>query len=206
MKATIVIGTPKIGLSASGCIADFLERKLQNRMDCQTLNATSKSEHDITQKLSGANAIILIFPLYVDGLPSHVVKFLERLAPTISFLAPKAKLYAINNCGFWETDNTVNAFSILKNFCLRASLTWGQGLGIGGGGVIEMRSLEKWPLRKISKAIAEISDTIATVSQADDFFVQPSIPRFTYKIGAHFKWRSLASRNNIDSKTLYRRP
>jgi multimeric flavodoxin WrbA len=205
MKVCLINGSPKTGLSASSRIAQALVKNLENPSDCQSLNAKSENESEITQALSGAKAIVLVFPLYVDSLPSHLIKFLAKISPTLASLAPNCRIYAVVNNGFWEAQSNDTAISILKNFCRKSGLNWGQALGCGGGGMIEMTPIGRWPLKRLALALKELAASINDLTSGDTLYVRPSIPRFLYKIGAHWKWRTLASKNNLDSKDLYRR-
>ena len=74
-------------------------------------------------------AIVIAFPLYVDSLPSNLLRELEAHE---TGLPPGTPVYALANNGFYEGEQNAIAIAILRNWSLRAGLAWGQGAGLGG--------------------------------------------------------------------------
>lgn len=94
--------------------------------------------------LEEAAAIVLVSGVCMDGVPSHVLRFLEAVEQeVIGGECIPGKFYAILYTDLYEGEQTGAAMSILKSFCRHANITWGRGLGIGGN---SMKPGMKWRL------------------------------------------------------------
>ena len=132
MKTVFINCSPSKRFSASSYFI-FLERLfVSGEKVTETLR--NKSDHErILQQLENADAVVFALPLYVDGVPSHVLRFMEVLE---QFCREKDKhfgVYCIANNGFIEGRQNEPLMQVFENFCSRAGLKWGGGTGIGGG-------------------------------------------------------------------------
>lgn len=84
------------------------------------------------------DVICLSVPLYVDGLPSHVVEFLLQAEEYCKNHSCRFCLYALSNNGFVEGKQNQPALHMLQAWCKRAGITWGGGVGIGGGVMLQV--------------------------------------------------------------------
>ncbi len=83
--------------------------------------------------LEDAQAIVLTADVYMDSVSPRVLGFLEKIEQAvIGGESIGAKFYAILYTDLYEGEQTSIAMAVLKNFCERANITWGRGLGIGG--------------------------------------------------------------------------
>ena len=87
------------------------------------------------------DAVCLSIPLYVDGLPSRVVEFLTQAEEYCKTHPFRFRLYALSNNGFVEGRQNRFALQILKAWCKRTEITWGGGVGIGGGTMLQVLGL-----------------------------------------------------------------
>ena len=78
MKTVFINCSPSKRFSASSYFI-FLERLfVSGEKVTETLR--NKSDHErILQQLENADAVVFALPLYVDGVPSHVLRFMEVL-------------------------------------------------------------------------------------------------------------------------------
>ncbi len=89
--------------------------------------------NQICRYLEEAQAIVLAADVYLDSVSSEVLRFLERVEQAvIGGESIGATFYAILYTELYEGEQTSIAMEVLKNFCFRANITWGRGLGIGG--------------------------------------------------------------------------
>lgn len=211
MKAAVINGSPKTGSSASGRIIGMLREKLIDKVgdisDLIVVRSAAPPEKALAEArlaLEGAQAIVLVTPLYVDSLPSHVISLLEALVPEASFLAPEARLYCVVNCGFWEPDHNALALEQLRLFAKAASLPWGQGLAFGGGGAAA--KAPKFFLKTLDRALQGLTGKILSGSSAPDHHFRVNMPRSLYRFFGNLQWRWLARRNGLSGADLYRRP
>jgi len=76
---------------------------------------------------------VLGLPLYVDGVPSHVLRFMGEMETFCRENGLKFSVYCVANNGFIEGKQNEPLMQVFGHFCTRAGLVWGGGVGIGGG-------------------------------------------------------------------------
>ena len=87
----------------------------------------------ILERLRGADAVVFCLPLYVDGIPSHVLRFMERMEAFCRENGLHPAVYCVANNGFIEGKQNEPLMRAFEHFCARAGLSWGGGVGVGGG-------------------------------------------------------------------------
>ena len=132
MKTVFIDCSPKRKLSASGFIASVTSvfvSGIRKKMKLRT-----KADHEaILKELTDADTVVFSMPLYVDGVPSHVLPFLKEMEKWCSDSKPDIRVYVIANNGFIEGKQNEPLMQVVENFCIRSGLSWCGGLGIGGG-------------------------------------------------------------------------
>ena len=132
MKTVYINCSPKKRFCASAYFL-FLQRltaggekvteKLRTPADCTR----------ILDQLRDAKTVVFGIPLYVDGIPSHVLRFMEEMETFCKENEIRLNVYCIANNGFIEGRQNEPLMQSMEHFCSRAGLTWGGGVGIGGG-------------------------------------------------------------------------
>ena len=118
--------------------------------------ALTKSNHlELCGELEHYSDLLLVFPLYADGIPVTLLNFLKTLEehpprhrPTVSVLI---------NCGFLEPGQTDVAVQMVELFCGQNGYPFGSVLKIGGGEAIldtPFRGLVRRKLRKLAGAMS----------------------------------------------------
>ena len=132
MKTVYINCSPKKRFCAS---AYFLSlQRLFTGGEKVTAKLRNPADHSrILEQLSGADAVVFCLPLYVDGIPSHVLRFMEEMEAFCKENSLQLNLYCIANNGFIEGRQNEPLMQSFEHFCSRAGLTWGGGVGIGGG-------------------------------------------------------------------------
>ena len=87
----------------------------------------------ILEQLRDVDSVVFCLPLYVDGIPSHVLRFMEGLEVFCKEHSLHFSVYCIANNGFIEGKQNEPLMRAFEHFCARAGLSWGGGVGIGGG-------------------------------------------------------------------------
>ena len=72
-------------------------------------------------------------PFYVDGIPSHVLRFLENMEVFCKGNSLRLSVCCIAYNGFIEGKQNEPLMQVFDHFCTRAGLSFGGGVGIGGG-------------------------------------------------------------------------
>jgi multimeric flavodoxin WrbA len=110
---------------------------------------------EIFDSFKTIDALVIALPLYVDGVPSHVLKFLVQAEKFCKDNNCHFKLYVISNCGFYEGRQCKNELAIMRSFCNVAGLQWGAGLGIGGGEMLSFLRLAI-PIFELAKLLIAV--------------------------------------------------
>lgn len=133
MKILILNGSPKKKGSTSGLLGRMAGLLLTG-WDVRYASLRVKSEYpEIMGQLKDIDALLLAVPLYVDGIPSHVLEFLQQAEEFCGKNGCHFLVYAISNNGFIEGAHNKVHLRMYECWCGRTGLTWGGGVGIGGG-------------------------------------------------------------------------
>ena len=132
MKTVFINCSPKKRFCAS---AYFLAvQRVFVRGEKVSEKLRTRGDHErILRALADADAAVFCLPLYVDGVPSHVLYFLEAMEAFCRENGLRLRVYCVANNGFIEGKQNEPLMQVFENFCRRAGLTWGGGVGIGGG-------------------------------------------------------------------------
>ena len=189
MKVALINGSPKGNNGASGHIIKALCDRLSGMAECVVCELAKQSVPDVVDAMRDSDALVFASPLYVDSLPSGLVRFLDENQNGIASAAARAKVYAVLNNGFYDAKQNSIALEMMEIFCEASGLAWGRGLGIGGGGMIEVMPIDRFPLKKFGAALDILARNIRGNESAENYFVEPGIPRFLYVLTANFGMR-----------------
>ena len=132
MKTVFLNCSPKKRFCASAYFL-FLQRLFVGGKKVTEKLRTPADHARILEQLRDAQAVVFGLPLYVDGIPSHVLRFMEEMEAFCKQNGLHLRLYCIANNGFIEGKQNEPLMRSFEHFCSRAGLTWGGGVGIGGG-------------------------------------------------------------------------
>lgn len=180
------------GYASSGDEQAFFEqiREYTGKEEIVSVKICDNMEWErVYRYLEDAKAIVLTASVQLNSVSSNVLAFLEKVeAAVINGESISAKFYAILYTNLYEGLHTSTAMSILKNFCTRANITWGRGLGIGGNSM-EPESGEtfiwRWLHKKRAdfrlKPLHEQALFIKEKIQGTDVYISPDVlSRGTY--------------------------
>ena len=133
MEKTVLINcSPKKKLSVSGFLMKCAGVLIRGKKEYLPLR-TPSDHAAILQTLKAAGKVVFVTPLYVDGVPSHVLPFMKEMEAFCRENGLRIKVYAIANNGFIEGKQNEPLMQVMENFCARSGLEWCGGIGIGGG-------------------------------------------------------------------------
>ncbi len=209
MRIALINGSPKANSSSSSMLLADLKGYLGEHAEAVNLgfHSAAISEKAI-EELSGADAWVFAYPLYVDGIPGHLLSCLIQLEEAC-LPNRQIHIYGIVNCGFYEGIQTKSALQLLRNWSDKAGLIWSGGVGVGGGGGLAMMPKTEsghGPKAPIDKALADLSDLILEKKVQENNYVSIAFPRFLYKMGAQIGWRQMIKANGGKSKDLGKIP
>lgn len=133
MKALILNGSPKKKMGTSWYISKALKIMLPGCEKEEIALRDKRNHAKIIERLGEIDALVLSVPLYVDGIPSHILSFLQEIEKICAEHEYTFKLYVISNGGFIEGKQSAVHLDMYRCWCERAQIEWGGGLGIGGG-------------------------------------------------------------------------
>ncbi len=207
MRISLINGSPRPRKeSVSGALLDALAARLGDEHELSPLRPDDGGD---PRDLLASDALVLAFPLYVDALPAHLLSYLESLEPVLSDKKAEIPLYALVNCGFYEPEQCRVALRILRRWCEKQGLIWGQGLAVGGGPMISGLTIGQGPLTTIGRGLDVLAVNILTGASGDggpgeDEYVRPNFPRFLYMRFANSSWKRQAKGNGLPVKDLRR--
>ena len=208
-RALVLLGSPKAGGSTSESLGGYLqarlaERGLQTQMLC-VIHALRSPEATgaLLDAADAADVLVLVSPLYVDSLPSGVIRAMELVAERRRTAAqPHPALFAaVVNCGFPEASQNDTALAICRRFAAEAGFEWAGGLGLGMGGAIGGRPLEKagGMVRHARKALDIAAAALAAGQQmpaeAARLMAKPFLPRWLYMLVGSLSWKRQAKKH-----------
>ena len=209
MKIALINGSPKVNNSASGVLLEELKRYWGENVEIVSFGFHSSIiPKEIIEELAKMDVWIFAYPLYVDGIPGHLLSCLIQLEEA-QLQNLGIHIYGIVNCGFYEGMQAEFALKLLQNWCLKTGFIWSGGIGIGGGGGLAM--MPKFepgygPKAPIDKALRSLSDMVLRKEVQNNKYVSVAFPRFLYKMCAQIAWRQMIKANGGKIRDLGKIP
>lgn len=168
MNILILNASPKRKGGASRCFSRLLRPLLAG---CKTTVLDIRNQGDYGKALmllERVDAVVISSPLYVDGIPSHLLPFLKKAEYECRQKHLHFKLYVLSNSGFVEGIQNKLHLNMYEAWCRRAGIQWGGGLGIGGGTMLYVLFL-LFPITLIIRGvqIASVLYSAGTISGRD---------------------------------------
>ena len=132
MKTVFINCSPKKRFCASAYFLFLQGLSVKGKKVTEKLRNPSDHQR-ILEQIKDAQTVVFGVPLYVDGVPSHVLRFMEVMETYCRENGIRLNVYVVANNGFIEGKQNEPLMQIFSNFCSRAGLFFGGGVGIGGG-------------------------------------------------------------------------
>lgn len=207
MKIIIINGSPKTLKSNSEILGNYLFPLLKENNIKKYYSIYFQLNDKTKNEIYNSDVLIFIFPLYVDGIPSNLLKLLVKFEKE-NVVRPKTKIYCIVNNGFYEGKQNFLALLHMKNWCKKVNAKWGQGIGIGSGELLpylKKFKLGQGPLKNLEKILNRFSRNILTLNSDKNIYINPNWPKSLYFIQGSFSWILKARKNNIKIRELFKK-
>ena len=207
MKITIINGSPKTVKSNSEILGNYLLSLLKENEIKEYYSISFRLNDKTKNEIYNSDVLIFIFPLYVDGIPSNLLKLLVKFEKE-NVVRPETKIYCIVNNGFYEGKQNFLALLHMKNWCKKVNAKWGQGIGIGSGELLpylKKFKLGQGPLKNLEKILNRFSRNILTLNSDKNIYINPNWPKILYFIQGSFSWILKARKNNLKIQELFKK-
>ena len=164
MKTVLIDCSPKKRFCASAYFL-FLQRLFLGGEKVSEKLRVPADHARILEQLRDAQAVVFATPLYVDGVPSHVLRFLEKMERFCRDEGLELRVYCIANNGFIEGKQNEPLMQVFEHFCTRAGLVWGGGVGIGGGVMLNVTRI----LFLVDIALLVLNTLLSAIGTGDLF-------------------------------------
>ena len=207
MKITIINGSPKTVKSNSEILGNYLFPLLKENNIKKYYSIYFQLNGKTKNEIYNSDVLIFIFPLYVDGIPSNLLKLLVKFEKE-NVVRPETKIYCIVNNGFYEGKQNFLALLHMKNWCKKVNAKWGQGIGIGSGELLpylKKFKLGQGPLKNLEKILNRLSRNILTLNSDKNIYINPNWPKSLYFIQGFISWILKARKNNLKIRELFKK-
>ncbi|MCL2425136.1 MAG: NAD(P)H-dependent oxidoreductase [Oscillospiraceae bacterium] len=208
MKIALINASPKRKKSASDVLLDDLNYEFPAKHETKEfyIDKPFLTEDEISELLT-YSAWVFAHPLHVDSTPSHLLSCLCQMERELS-TDKTIHVYAIVNGGFYEGRQSHHALAIMENWCKRAGLQWGMGIGYGGGSsIVYMRGIPvgRGPKSTLGKAYEVLVKTILSQGSEENIYTSIGLPRIIYKFLGEIIWRKQLITNGCRMRDINRR-
>ncbi|WP_022764067.1 flavodoxin family protein [Butyrivibrio sp. XPD2006] len=194
--------------SNTGKFLEKLEGSIGEDVEIINLSAYINRPDELVKALLPVKRIVLGMPMYVDGIPSALLKIMEMLEKTHS--AEDKKIYAVVNMGFYESRQIRNALKQVRKWSEKCGFSYCGGLAIGAGemmgSLIKSINGANGPVKNVVEAIETLAGVIKSSSAIDDIYADAyKFPRSAYMFMAGMGWPKAAKQNGLKKKDLLKR-
>ncbi len=185
-----------------------LSKSIDGNPEIINLSSYLNTTGELLQKLEGAGKLVLGIPMYVDGIPSAVLRVMEEMENK----APSdvKKVYAVANMGFYESKQMRNLLKQVRKWCDKCGYAYCGSAAIGAGEMmgqlITAINGANGPIKHVVETLETLGGVINTSSAMEDIYADAyCFPRAAYMFMANSGWSKGAKANGIKKKDLFRR-
>jgi multimeric flavodoxin WrbA len=181
--------------------------------ECLQLNVSSyvRKMDELRDQVLSAKNVVFGMPLYVDGVPSIVLKLMELLEKECaenSEVSRDKKIYVVANMGFFESKQINNLLSMVKTWCEKCGFTYCGGIAIGAGGM--MGNVIKYgchgPGKLVYEELMRAADAINASGEIGDVYTKSyKFPRIGYIMYGNKGFLMKAKENGLSKRDLYKK-
>lgn len=209
MEILTLCGSPRFGRGAKECSSLYLIQQLKTRLGqgarLQTEPANPPRDLEaLARALTGAQALVLAFPLYADSIPAGLLQTLSELERRLTGGSEldKIPVYSIVNCGFFEAAHNQPAIDMIEIWRKKCGFQPGRSLAVGGGEMIRQAPMGRGPLTTLSKSLDALAQNILAGKGGETLWAQPDFPRIFYQLAGNLGFRQQARKNGLRGRDI----
>jgi NAD(P)H-dependent FMN reductase len=213
-RVLLLVGSAKEGPSTSESIGAYLLEKLRAEgfgtkvLFIHKVLGSDKDRQRLLEATGQADIVVIACPLYIDSLPSVVIRAMELIAKDRRAQEdlPQQRLLCIVNCGFPEARQNDTALAMLRQFAREAGFQWAGGLALGAGEAIGGRPLlkVKGMARTVIKRLDLIAEALAAGTPVPQEAVKKRVklfvPNWLYVWFGSIHWKRQAKKHGVYRK------
>ena len=207
MKISIINGSPKAIKSNSEILGNYLSSLLKENEIKKYYSISFRLNDENKNEIYNSDVLIFLFPLYVDGIPSNLLKLFVEFEKE-KVVNPATRVYCIVNNGFYEGKQNRLTILQMKNWCEKVKADWGQGIGVGAGELLpylKKYKLGQGPLKNLGKVLDKFSTNILTLKSDKDIYINPNWLKSLYFFQGSISWILKGRKNNLRIRELFRK-
>lgn len=186
---------------------DALSSKISGDTESVNISTYINSPDELVSRLRNAEKIVLGTPLYVDGIPSHLIRFMKLLEQDPGIR--NKTIYVVTNMGFYESSQQKHLVAMIKRWCIKCGYKYGGAVAVGAGEMVGMMvntpAAEKGPAKNTAFALGKLGEAISSSSSIENIYANAAMfPRFMYILAANSGWPRAGKQNGLKKKDLYR--
>ena len=192
-KIMLLNGSPRAPRSNSKRYAELFASLCP--MDSDYFALGSDNHSLLIENLSQYSDLVLVFPLYVDGLPTSLLQFLK----TLEAHPPQNKpvVSVLINCGFLEYEQNDVAVRMVQLFCRQNGYEFGSVLRIGSGEAILDTPFKRFVTNSMRKFARSIADW-----QYDEFQTKMPLPKLLFVKASAQYWDRYGQKNGLSRQDM----
>ena len=207
-RTALLIGSMRGLRGNSGKLARKLAASLAKEPELLTIQKYLNDLDALISALAEAETLVLCMPLYVDGLPSQLIRLMERMEQR--GCGGAKRIYVLANMGLYESCQLDNLFEAVRQWCARMGFSFCGGLGVSAGELVGVL-MDYIPFRvgttkNMAKGMARMAAAVDAGESMPVLYAEPwAFPRALYIAIANLNWNKTAKANGLRPAELYRR-
>ncbi len=207
-RTVLLVGSMRGENAHSYRLAKKLRERLTGDAEIVMLSRYTGRTDELLDELQDAPSLVLCLPLYVDGLPSQVIRLMERYRCRHGVTGKR--IYVLANMGLYEPEQLVNLFASAREWCRDMGFRYCGSLAVGAGEVvgklIDHLPFRIGPARNAAIGVERLAEAINGCSETEDIFKEPFMfPKKLYFAIANKSWDLNAREHGLRPEDLYRR-
>lgn len=198
MKIVFVNGSPKGKDSVTQKIIDHLVPFCKGHQYGVLNVSDDYSRSDMIRIMDMADSIVIVSPVHMGSVPSGLLGFLSDMEMHIN--ERKALVSAVIHGDLFDSDDSLNAISVIERWAEKTGVSFVSGLGIGGSDALNYDDAG-FGNRHLKTALENIMKTVIHGIGADPVCVSVG-NRLLYRRNMESRYHQAMETNGITPDTL----